>query len=161
MNEIVIINNGSIYINNDVFNIEDISNLDQAINKVRENLMDLKRDLVKYVRDKAKSKYDKGTECQICGSTENLDFHHFYGMTELLDKWLRENKLIIDTAEEIMEVRDTFIEQHIAELYEEAVTLCHNHHLRLHSIYGKRPKLFTAQKQKRWVLKQREKHGMV
>ena len=30
--------------------------------------MDLKRDLVKYVRDKAKSKYDKGTECRICGS---------------------------------------------------------------------------------------------
>ena len=88
--------------------------------------MNLKRDLVKYVRDKAKSKYDKGTECQICGSKENLDFHHFYGMTELLDKWLRENKLNIDSAEEIMEVRDTFIEQHIAELYEEAVTLCHS-----------------------------------
>ena len=30
--------------------------------------MELKRDLVKYVRDKAKSKYDKGTECFICGS---------------------------------------------------------------------------------------------
>ena len=40
--------------------------------------MNLKRDLVKYVRDRAKSKYDKGTECRICESTENLDFHHFY-----------------------------------------------------------------------------------
>ena len=30
-NEIVIINNGSIYINNDVFNIEDINKIDQAI----------------------------------------------------------------------------------------------------------------------------------
>ena len=29
--------------------------------------MTLKRDLVKYVRDKAKSKYNKGTECFICG----------------------------------------------------------------------------------------------
>ena len=41
--------------------------------------MTLKRDLVKYVRDKAKSKYKKEAECYICGSTENLDFHHFYG----------------------------------------------------------------------------------
>ena len=39
--------------------------------------MTLKRDLVKYVRDKAKSKYNKGTECFICGVTENLDFHHY------------------------------------------------------------------------------------
>ncbi|MAU70423.1 MAG: biopolymer transporter ExbD [Gammaproteobacteria bacterium] len=37
MNEIVIINNGSIYINNDVFNIEDISNLDQAIFELENN----------------------------------------------------------------------------------------------------------------------------
>jgi len=36
--------------------------------------MTLKRDLVKYVRDKAKSKYKKETECYICGSTENWTF---------------------------------------------------------------------------------------
>ena len=51
--------------------------------------MPLKRDLVKYVRDKAKSQYKKDTECYICGSQENLDFHHFNGLTELLDIWLR------------------------------------------------------------------------
>mgnify|MGYP003330641121 FL=1 len=123
--------------------------------------MDLKRDLVKYVRDKAKSKYQKSTDCFICGSEENLDFHHFYGLTELLDIWLRKNNIIISTAEEIIAVRDTFIEEHMAELYDEAVTLCHTHHLKLHSIYGKRPKLVTALKQKRWVGKQRDKHGMV
>ena len=43
------------------------------------------RDLVKYVRDKAKSKYNKGTECFICGVTENQDFHHYNGLTELLE----------------------------------------------------------------------------
>ena len=123
--------------------------------------MNLKRDLVKYVRDKAKAKYQKGTECFICGSNENLDFHHYYGLTELLDIWLRKNNITISTAEEIMDVRDTFIEEHMAELYDEAVTLCHTHHLKLHSIYGKRPKLVTALKQKRWVGKQRDKHGMV
>ena len=74
--------------------------------------MNLKRDLVKYVRDKAKSRYQKGTNCFICATEENLDFHHYYGLTELLEIWLRKNKIVISTAEEIMEVRDTFIEEH-------------------------------------------------
>ena len=62
--------------------------------------MDLKRDLVKYVRDKAKAKYSKGSDCFICGSKENLDFHHFHGLTELLDIWLVKNKISIDTAQQ-------------------------------------------------------------
>ena len=123
--------------------------------------MDLKRDLVKYVRDKAKSGYQKETQCYICGETENLEFHHFYGMTELLESWLKSNKITINSAEEIMKVRVIFIEEHPNELYDEAATLCKAHHMRLHSIYGKRPKLVTAPKQKRWVDKMRIKHGMV
>ena len=123
--------------------------------------MNLKRDLVKYVRDKAKSGYQKETQCYICGETEKLEFHHFYGMTELLETWLKARKITINSAEEIMEVRETFIERHPKEIYDEAATLCKSHHMRLHSIYGKRPKLVTAQKQKRWVNKQRIKHGMV
>ena len=123
--------------------------------------MDLKRDLVKYVRDKAKSGYQKETQCYICGETESLEFHHFYGMTELLESWLKSNKITINSAEEIMKVRVTFIEEHPNELYDEAATLCKAHHMRLHSIYGKRPKLVTAPKQKRWVDKMRIKHGMV
>ena len=123
--------------------------------------MNLKRDLIKYVRDKAKAKYSKESECFICESKENLDFHHFHGLTELLDIWLIRNKLNISTAEDIISVRERFIEEHYQELYDEAVTLCHIHHLKLHSIYGKRPSLATAPKQKRWVGKQREKHGLV
>ena len=123
--------------------------------------MTLKRDLVKYVRDKAKSQYKKDTECYICGSQENLDFHHYNGLTELLDIWLRKNKLIITEEADILNLRERFIEEHSKELYDEAVTLCHEHHLQLHSIYGKRPKGVTARKQARWVGIQREKHGMV
>ena len=123
--------------------------------------MTLKRDLVKYVRDKAKSKYNKGTNCFICGVTENLDFHHFNGLTELLESWLREKKIQITEEEDILRLRKQFIAEHTTELYDEAVTLCHEHHLRLHSIYGKRPKLITAKKQVRWVGLQRDKHGMV
>ena len=43
----------------------------------------LKRDPVKYVRDRAKARYKKGKECEICGVTENLDFHHYYSLSPL------------------------------------------------------------------------------
>ena len=123
--------------------------------------MTLKRDLVKYVRDKAKSKYKKEAECYICGSTENLDFHHFYGLTELLEWWMNKNNITIETEEEILALREQFIKENEDQVYNHAVTLCHAHHLRLHQIYGKRPKLVTAQKQERWVGIQRDKYGMV
>lgn len=123
--------------------------------------MNLKRDLVKYVRDKAKSQYKKASNCYICESTENLDFHHFYGLTELLETWLKQKKIIIKSEQEILEIRELFIDENYDKVYNYAVTLCHAHHLRLHSIYGKRPKLITAEKQKHWVEKQREKYGMV
>lgn len=123
--------------------------------------MDLKRDLVKYVRDKAKSKYKKETQCFICGSQEKLDFHHFYGLTELLETWLRKNKITIESEADILALRERFIEEKNKKVYDHAVTLCHEHHLRLHSIYGKRPKLITAKKQQHWVKVQRDKYGMV
>jgi hypothetical protein len=123
--------------------------------------MNLKRDLVKYVRDKAKSGYKKEAQCYICGETERLEFHHFYGMTELLESWLKKRKLTITSADEIMSLREIFIKEYYNEIYYEAATLCKSHHMRLHSIYGKRPKLVTALKQQRWVGKMRIKHGMV
>ena len=123
--------------------------------------MKFKRDLVKYVRDKAKSQYRKGSECYICGKTDNLDFHHFNGLTELLETWISKNKIIIEKEQDILEIREQFIGENYEAGYNRTVTLCHQHHLRLHSIYGKRPKLITAEKQERWVDKQRHKHGMV
>ena len=123
--------------------------------------MTLKRDLVKYVRDKAKSKYKKDTHCYICGSTEKLDFHHFYGLTELLESWMKNKDITVETEEEILELREVFIKENEDKVYKQAVTLCHMHHLRLHNIYGKRPKLITAKKQQRWVEIQRNKYGMV
>lgn len=119
--------------------------------------MDLKRDLIKYCRDAAKSKYKKGTSCYICGTSDNLDFHHFYSLTELLNKWLRVNKLNPTTVDEILVLREKFIAEHYDELYKHAVTICHPHHLKLHSLYGKNPSLATAEKQKRWVEIQRGK----
>ena len=124
--------------------------------------MKLKRDLVKYVRDKAKSKYKKSNNCYICGDTDHLDFHHYYGLTELLETWLKQKKIIIEKEQDILALRESFIDENYDKVYDYTVTLCHKHHLRLHSIYGKRPKLITAEKQNKWVEIQREKqHGMV
>ena len=78
-----------------------------------------------------------------------------------VENHLIKKKLKIETAEAAFEWRDVFIEEHRKELYDDAVTLCHDHHLKLHSIYGKNPSLATAGKQARWVEKQRIKHGMV
>jgi hypothetical protein len=78
-------------------------------------------------------------------------------MTELLEKWLKENGITINTVDDIMGVRDRFIEEEHAKVYDETVTLCHTHHLKLHSIYGKKPNLTTGPKQERWVQKRRKK----
>jgi hypothetical protein len=74
---------------------------------------------------------------------------------------MKENNITIETEEEILGLREQFIEEMKDEVYEQAVTLCHTHHLRLHGIYGKRPKLITAKKQQHWVNVQRDKYGMV
>jgi hypothetical protein len=123
-------------------------------------MAELKRDIVKYVRDRVKKAYDKTGICEICGSTDRVDFHHYSGLTNLLDKWLRVKKIKILTADDIMDVRDEFIEQHYDALVYEAVNLCHKHHELLHSIYGYKPLLSTAKAQERWVERQKEKYEL-
>jgi hypothetical protein len=80
-------------------------------------------------------------------------------MTPLFNKWLGGRKVLTD--DDVIEVRDAFIAEHHKEVYEDTVTLCHTHHLKLHSIYGKDPALSTATKQMNWVEIQRGKNGLV
>ena len=74
---------------------------------------------------------------------------------------MKDKDIAITTEEEILGLREQFIKENEEQVYNQAVTLCHMHHLRLHNIYGKRPKLITAKKQQNWVEIQRNKHGMV
>jgi hypothetical protein len=122
--------------------------------------MTFKRDKIKYIRDRAKARYEKGTHCRICDTTHELEFHHYYSLTPLFNKWIADNNISLETEEDILNIRDEFIEKHKKELYDEAVTLCKTHHMKLHSIYGKDPLLSSAMKQKRWVDIQREKNGL-
>lgn len=122
-------------------------------------MTDLKRDPIKYIRDKAKSAYDKDSKCYVCGSTTELDFHHFHSLTPLFKRWCKKNKITISTEEDVLNVRDRFIQEHHKELYIDAVTICNTLHERLHSIYGKDPSLGTALKQQRWIEKMRDSNG--
>lgn len=119
---------------------------------------DLIRIPIKHIRDKAKARYKKDTHCAICGTTENLDFHHYYTLTPLFERWCRVNKIVIKSDEDVLDIRERFISEHEKELYSDTVTLCHEHHMLLHSVYGKNPVLGTASKQVNWVIKQREKY---
>jgi len=121
-------------------------------------MSELKRLEVKYIRDGAKALYEKDTECFICGTSDELQMHHYYSLTLLWENWKRKNKIVIKDADHIMSIRDTFVAEHHDKMYEEVVTLCKFHHMdRLHKIYGKVPLLITAKKQRRWCEIQREK----
>ena len=111
----------------------------------------MKRLPVKYIRDRAKKAYQKDSECYICGTAENLQLHHFAGVTDLFNIWCRRNNKKIHTDEDILNVRDEFIADHHKELYEDVVTLCKTHHERLHSYFGKAPVVSSAKGQRKWV----------
>lgn len=116
-----------------------------------------KRVAVKWIRDGAKSAYIKQSECFICGSNIDLELHHTTSLTLLLEKWARENGHDISNDEAVLEIRDNFIQEHHSVIYDEVFTLCNKHHVRLHGIFGKAPPLNSAEKQNRWIEKQKAK----
>lgn len=125
-------------------------------------MTDLKRLEVKYVRDRAKSRYERGDSCEMCGSTEKVQFHHYHTVDLLWNKWKKANGIIITDVDDILAVRDDFIADHEYELYSAVVTLCFEcHNNKLHSVYGQKPLLSTAPKQARWVRKQAIKNGII
>lgn len=121
-------------------------------------MSELKRDQVKYIRDKIKAKYVKDNECYICGDTENLQFHHIYSVAELYHKWKLRNKVVVTNVDDMLIIRDKFLEEHYDKMVNQAFTLCTIcHNEKLHKIYGKSPGLGTAKKQSRWINIQRNK----
>ena len=116
-----------------------------------------KRIPVKWVRDRAKAAYEKQGECYICGTTEDLELHHFNSVTLLLERWATVKKYDISTDEGILAVRDEFITDHQDELYNKVRTLCNKHHVALHGVYGKAPPIGSVARQERWVDMQKAK----
>jgi len=122
--------------------------------------MDLKRYAIKYVRDISKSAYKKEDNCYICRVEENLEFHHYTSLSALWNKWIKDNKIIINDVDDILEQREVFKDKFHDEIYNKTVTLCRTcHRIKLHGLYSKVPPLSSAAKQERWVEKQRIKHN--
>lgn len=116
-----------------------------------------KRIPVKWIRDGAKSAYEKQGCCHICGSDQDLELHHTHSITLLLERWVEAKGYDISTDEAVLEIREQFIEEHRDEIYRDVYTLCNRHHVQLHGVYGKAPALHTAKLQVSWIEKQREK----
>ena len=116
-----------------------------------------KRISVKWIRDKAKSAYDKKNHCYICNTDQDLELHHTHSLTLLLERWIEKTGRDFSTDESTIENRDEFIQAHHKEIYDDVYTLCNRHHVVLHSIYGKAPPLSSAQKQGHWVELQKAK----
>lgn len=116
-----------------------------------------KRVAIKWIRDKAKSAYEKQSVCHICGATEDLELHHTHGLTNLFEKWAKEKNYKTDTDDDILAIREEFIDTHHKEIYEDVYTLCAKHHMALHRVYGKSPPLHTASKQNLWIENQKRK----
>jgi 5-methylcytosine-specific restriction endonuclease McrA len=112
---------------------------------------------VKWIRDRAKSAYDKQSTCYICGTDQDLELHHTHSITLLLERWIEKTGRDFSSDEAVLANRDEFIENHRDEIYKAVYTLCNRHHVALHSIYGKAPALHTAQKQGNWVETQKAK----
>lgn len=116
-----------------------------------------KRISIKWIRDKAKSAYDKKDYCYICNTDQDLELHHTHSLTLLLERWIEETGRDFSSDESTIENRDEFIEAHYKEIYEAVYTLCNHHHVKLHSVYGKAPPLSTARLQGEWIEKQKLK----
>lgn len=118
-----------------------------------------KRVATKHIRDGIKSNYSKKDYCEICGCEDNLELHHYNTVSLLLKNYAKENGIPISTDDEVLAMRDDFYKKYWHELVDDTVTLCNNHHVRLHQIYSQEPDLSTADKQRRWVIRQGDKQG--
>lgn len=115
----------------------------------------LKRDPVKYIRDKMKRKYKSKEPCFICGSETDVELHHLYSVAELWNNWVRKNKITITCDEDVLALRETFEQEHEEQLSNDNLySLCKTHHLKLHSIYGQSYSNFMAKRVKAWLERQ-------
>lgn len=116
-----------------------------------------KRDAISLMRDGIKSQYKKASCCAICDNDQDLELHHYHTVSLLVKKFAKENQLDFNDSEVVLSNRTAFYDQYRHELVDDTVTLCVIHHQLLHKVYTKEPPLFSANKQKVWVERQREK----
>ena len=120
----------------------------------------LRRPQVKWVRDGMKSKYKEREPCFICGTTENIELHHIYSVSELWNTWVRENNIVIECDADVIANRKQFEADNEQYLNNDNLySLCKTHHIKLHQVYGKSYSNYMGERVLAWVHKQREKYG--
>lgn len=125
-------------------------------------MSELKRYPVKMIRDFMKKDYKAREHCYICGSNEKLELHHLYCVSELFSEWCDKKGIrSVDTVDQVKELRVTFSEENADYLSNDNLyTLCKEHHMRLHSIYGRSYATGLALKVKNWIEAQRIKNNV-
>lgn len=123
-------------------------------------MTNLRREPIKYLRDFIKKDYKARDCCYICSTTENLELHHLYSVSELFNNWCAKHSIKEVTSEEqIKSLRITFAADCADSLgHANLFTLCGVHHKRLHNIYGQRYANSLAPKIRNWIEIQRSKH---
>ena len=124
-------------------------------------MSELKRFPIKYIRDFIKKDYKLLDECFVCNSTEFLELHHLFSVSELFKRWRETNKINeISSVDEIKDLRVKFAEDCKDQLsHENLYTLCSTHHKQLHNLYGQTYSNHLVPKIKNWLEIQKAKHG--
>lgn len=117
----------------------------------------MKRTAIRHIRDGIKTKYQRKDACECCGTTEDLELHHPHTVSLLFNEFCKKRDIAINTDEDALAIREDFYAEYWDELVVDVLTLCNTHHKSLHKVYGKQPPLATAEKQKQWVSRIREK----
>jgi hypothetical protein len=117
----------------------------------------MKRTVYKYIRDGVKSNYVYKDCCEVCGTAEDLELHHPTTLSLLFDQWCSSRDVDLTDKDQVMEIRQDFYKDHWEEVVTDVLTLCNKHHKALHKIYGAQPPLSTAEKQKQWVNRLRDR----
>lgn len=119
-----------------------------------------KREPVKWLRDGMKSQYKPRETCYICDSTESIELHHIYSVSELWNTWLKKNKLSVSCDEDVLSLRKQFEADNQEYLHNDNLySLCKHHHVRLHQIFGKSYSNYIAKKVIIWLDNQKLKYG--
>jgi len=115
------------------------------------------RTAIRWIRDGVKANYTKGTTCEVCGCTDDLELHHPHTLSLVFEEYCQKNGLTVEGKDDVLAMRDEFYKAHWEELVVDVLTLCNTHHKLLHKIYGSQPSLSTASKQREWVKRLSEK----
>ena len=112
---------------------------------------------VKMVRDGTRTHLKEADKCYITGETEELEVHHLYTLSALVNEYVQKHNIAI-TDENKVEVRAEFIAAHPNEIQSQYV-LAKRMHTKLHVIFGLNYPTHYVPKVLRWMDKQKERYS--